>query len=103
MSAPPAKTLENVGPSAPPATRAAAPAKRFFAQAGAFQDPDNARRFAEQISAAGISDVKVQAAGSGPRTVHRVRVGPLASVAAYDAVVERLRAAGFGAVILAFD
>ena len=90
-------------PRRPPATRAATPARRFYAQAGAFQDPDNARRLAGQISAAGILDVSVQAASSGPSTVHRVRVGPFASVAAYDAVVERLRAAGFGAVILTFD
>jgi len=95
--------VQSVGPSSQPATHAVTPAKQFYAQAGAFQEASNARRLAERIAAAGFTDVTVLAVRSGARTVHRVRVGPFASVISYDSVVERLRAAGFGPVILAFD
>ena len=95
--------VQSVGPSSQPATHVVTPARQFYAQVGAFREADNARRLAERIVAAGFADVTVLAVRSGARTVHRVRVGPFASVISYDSVVERLRAGGFGPVILAFD
>ena len=94
--------VQSVGPSSQPATHVVTPARQFYAQVGAFREADNARRLAERIVAAGFADVTVLAVRSGARTVHRVRVGPFASVISYDSVVERLRAGGFGPVILAF-
>ncbi len=95
--------VRSVGPSSSPAAPAPAATRQFYAQAGAFQEADNAQRLAERMAAAGFTDVTVQAARSGARTLHRVRVGPFTSVASYDSIVERLRAAGFAPVVLAFD
>lgn len=95
--------VQSVGPPSRPTNLAAAPARRFYAQAGAFEEPGNARQLADRIAAEGFADVTVVAARSGGRVVHRVRIGPLATVASYDSVVERLRTAGFGPIILTFD
>lgn len=93
--------VQSVGAS--PAPRAATSASGFYAQAGAFAEADNAHQLAQRIAAAGVADVSVLVAKSGARTVHRVRVGPFASIAAYDAVVARLGAAGIAPLVLAFD
>ena len=79
----------------------AAPAQQFYAQAGAFADEANARRLADRLEAAGLADVVVTGARAAGQPLYRVRVGPLDSVAAYDSVVERMRAAGFREVMLA--
>jgi len=95
--------VRSVGPSSP-AARPVAPANgRFFAQAGAFAEEDNARRLARRLAAAGFDNVLVVAARADGRDVHRVRIGPLDSVDAFDAVTSRLRDAGFGPAILALD
>jgi len=94
----------SVGPASSGATSPpAAIARQFYAQAGAFGEETNARRLADRLDAAGLEGVAVVAARTGGRQLYRVRVGPLDSVAAYDAVVERMRAAGFGEVMLALD
>ena len=91
-----------VGPSS--SAPAPAPvARQFYAQAGAFTEEANARRLADRLEAAGLADVVVASARTGGRQLYRVRVGPLDTVAAYDAVVEKLRAAGLGEVMLALD
>jgi len=93
-----------VGPSSPPTVVAAsAGPQRLFAQAGAFADESNARRLAEGLAATGIQGVTVDRGTGGGRTLFRVRIGPLDSVAAYDSVVERMRSAGFTSVMLALD
>jgi rare lipoprotein A len=95
--------VRSVGPSSP-AARPVAPANgRFFAQAGAFTEEDNARRLARRLAEAGFDNVLVVAARADGRNVHRVRIGPLDSVDAFDAVTSRLRDAGFGPAILALD
>ena len=95
--------VRSVGPSSP-APRPVTPAQgRFFAQAGAFAEEDNARRLARRLADAGFDNVLVVAADANGRGVHRVRIGPLDSVDAFDAVVTRLRDGGFGAAILALD
>ena len=92
-----------VGPgiAAPPVL--AAPAARLYAQAGAFAEERNARQLADRLQAAGIGEVSVESTDTSGRDLFRVRVGPLASVSAYDALVERMRAAGFEHVVLALD
>lgn len=69
-------------------------ADRFYAQAGAFAGEDNALRFAARLRAAGIADVNVAEAWVAGRRMFRVRAGPVASVADFDLLIERLRAAG---------
>jgi rare lipoprotein A len=92
-----------VGPGSTAVVASAAPAARLYAQAGAFADERNARQLANRLESAGIGDVSVETGRSSGRDVFRVRVGPLASVAAYDALVERLLRAGFDHVMLALD
>jgi len=96
--------VESVGPASPaPRSAATSSAQRFYAQAGAFADETNARRLADRLAGAGFDNVVVLAANSGGRTVHRVRIGPLTTVAAYDSVVHQMRSAGFGEAMLALD
>jgi rare lipoprotein A len=92
-----------VGPGLPAPPVLAAPAARLYAQAGAFADERNARQLADRLQAAGIMQVMVDTVNASGRDLFRVRVGPLSSVAAYDALVERMRGAGFDHVMLALD
>jgi rare lipoprotein A len=73
----------------------------LYAQVGAFGVEDNALRLRDRLAAAGISQVMVRADVVGGRTLYRVRIGPIDSVAAYDALLERLRAASVTGVTLA--
>ncbi|MGQ0384807.1 MAG: septal ring lytic transglycosylase RlpA family protein [Gammaproteobacteria bacterium] len=77
-----------------PAAAPPAPGARFFAQAGAFADLDNARRLADRLTDAGINGVAVSEARVDGRRLFRVRAGPVGSVAEFDALIERMRAAG---------
>jgi len=89
--------------SAPPPATPAATDRRFFAQAGAFAEEDNARRLAGQLRAAGIGDVAVTETRVDGRRLFRVRAGPVGSVGEFDALVERLRQAGVEFARLALD
>jgi len=77
-----------VAAPAPPA------ASRFFAQAGAFADAGNADRMAARLRSAGIDGVAVSETRVDGRRLFRVRAGPVATVAEFDVLIERLRAAG---------
>lgn len=61
----------------------------YFIQAGAFADPGNAQRLEEQLNVLGPVVIVPVASGSGQ--VYRVRVGPFASAAAAEALLERVR------------
>lgn len=76
------------------AAPAPASADRFFAQAGAFAEEDNAIRLAARLREAGVAGVSVSEVRADGRRLFRVRTGPVASVAEFDALIERLRAAG---------
>jgi rare lipoprotein A len=77
-------------------TAAPAPpsADRFYAQAGAFAEEDNALGLAARLRAAGVAGVSVSEARVDGRQLFRVRAGPVASVAEFDLLIEQLRAAG---------
>ncbi|MGH8130008.1 MAG: septal ring lytic transglycosylase RlpA family protein [Steroidobacteraceae bacterium] len=85
------------GDSAPAPPQATA----YFAQAGAFSGRENAESLAGRLRSAGIADVIVSEALIDGRQTFRVRVGPVASLADFDALIERLRAAGADAARLA--
>ncbi len=89
----------------PPSPRAltAQAAARIYLQLGAFSDRANAERVAAAARRDGIENVDVQAADVDGRTVHRVRVGPLADVAAADALTPRIEKLGFGAPRVAIE
>ena len=73
----------------------------LYAQVGAFGVEENALALERRLHEAGIREVvllKVKAAG---RPLWRVRVGPIASVEQYDAIVEQLERVGIREVSLA--
>ena len=75
----------------------------IFAQAGAFALKDNAERLRTRLLGEGIGNVLVSNDASSGRTLFRVRIGPIASVAEFDGLVARVRALGLGALRLAVD
>lgn len=82
---------------------AAAPAGGLYLQAGAFADSANARRQVERLRSAGIENVFLLPTTSGGRTLHRVRIGPIDSVAGFDALSARLARIGITDARLAPD
>jgi rare lipoprotein A len=93
---PPAPSL---APPSPAVTVVNAPAAQvadsavMFIQAGVFADHENARRRVEALLAAGIELASLDEL-SGQRTLHRVRVGPFATVEEFDRNMQRLRELG---------
>ena len=73
-----------------PTTNQVARAPRIFLQAGAFNSSFNAERLRSRLENGLSRSVRIAASG----TVHRVQVGPLASVEVADRVAAEL--AGFG-------
>src|SRR5688572_11718985 len=65
----------------------------MFIQAGVFADHENARRRVEVLLAAGIELASLEDV-AGVRTLHRVRVGPFASVEEFDLYLRRVRELG---------
>ena len=62
------------------------PMQQVFAQVGAFSDAVNANRLVDKLRAGGRRNVFVLSEPVGLGQLHRVRIGPLADVAAYDDV-----------------
>jgi peptidoglycan lytic transglycosylase len=87
-------------PPAPAVTVVNAPATRnagiapMFIQAGVFSDHENARRRVESLLAAGVELASLDEMPRSERTLHRVRVGPFASVEEFDLTMKRLRELG---------
>jgi rare lipoprotein A len=86
-------------PSAPPVTVINAPAtsagsQAMFIQAGVFADHENARRRVESLLAAGLELASLEEMQGTQRTLHRVRVGPFATVEEFDLAMKRLRELG---------
>jgi rare lipoprotein A len=85
--APPAPV--DTPPQPPPAAPAA-----LYVQTGAFADPANAERELGRLQAAGLASAFVVAPLEGRSQLYRVRIGPVGSVAEFDALAARL--AGLG-------
>jgi rare lipoprotein A len=78
------------------------PSPALFIQVGAFSAADNAERTAARLRAAGLPGVFTLA----PEAQHglvRVRIGPLATMQQYDALIMRLASLGFPGARLAQD
>jgi rare lipoprotein A len=90
--------------AAPPPTPAPAAAlDTLFIQAGAFADPANSDRLLQKLRAAGIGPAFVRNDQVGGKTMYRVRVGPVPSVAEYDRLVQELKEIGVYDARLAVD
>jgi rare lipoprotein A len=70
------------------------PMQQVFAQVGAFSDQVNAARLVDRLRAGGQRNVFVVSESVGSGQLHRVRIGPLANVAAYDDVQRDLISLG---------
>jgi cell division septation protein DedD len=84
-------------PPDPAAAAGAAPAfagPAYYAQAGAFASRANAELLAERLRGAGIAGVSVVETAVDGRTLFRVRAGPVPGFPEFDALIERMRAAG---------
>jgi peptidoglycan lytic transglycosylase len=73
---------------------AESPPPALYLQAGAFADPGNAGRELERLRAAGIANAFVVPPLDGQSRLYRVRIGPVASVAAYDTLAAQLTGLG---------
>jgi rare lipoprotein A len=96
VSAPP--SAPSTRPPSPPVTVVNAPAavpggEAMFIQAGVFADHENARRRVESLLQAGLELASLDEM-QGQRTLHRVRVGPFATVEEFDRAMTRLRELG---------
>jgi rare lipoprotein A len=93
------RTLTPAAPAVPaPITAAAPPAPHpasalLYVQTGAFADPANAERELARLQAAGLTSAFVIPPPEGSQ-LFRVRIGPVGSVAEFDALAARL--AGLG-------
>jgi rare lipoprotein A len=67
---------------------------KIFVQVGAFGDPDNARRRFSKLRNSGVTKAFVMEDNSRSPALYRVRIGPIASVDQYDALVAHLRHIG---------
>jgi rare lipoprotein A len=90
--------------NAPALTRAEAlPPQTMYMQAGAFADERNARALVERLKSAGVDGAFVQSPPEPGARMFRVRIGPVADAAAFDALAARLGSLGITDVSLATD
>ena len=90
-------------PSPPLPSPVAADAPRIYLQLGAFGERGNAERVAADAKRAGLDRVGIDSVAVAGRTVHRVRIGPLADTAAADALTARVAQLGLGAPRVAIE
>ena len=82
---------------------AAAPPPALYVQAGAFADEHNAQRLAARLRTSGLASAAVLSPLEGRSRLYRVRLGPVASVAEFDALATRLASLGIADARLASD
>lgn len=93
--------------AAPPAgsqpTAPASAAPRIFLQAGAFSDAGNAERLRARLEGNLARAVRVAPAAAAMGRIHRVQIGPLASVEIADQVSEALSTLGIVDPVVIID
>ena len=91
--------------AAAPAPKAKSGARepRIFLQIGAFAERANAERVGEDLRKGKIGAVVIDTRRINDRDIHRVRLGPLASVEAADALTTRVERLGLGTPRVAID
>jgi len=80
-----------------------APPPALYIQAGAFADEQNAQHLVAQLQSAGLASAFVLSPVEGKSRLYRVRLGPVASVADFDQLAQRLRGLGIRDARLAND
>jgi cell division protein FtsN len=64
---------------------------RLYLQVGAFLDDANARRLQQRLQSEAIDNVVLRGGGTSDRTMHQVRIGPIARFDEYRGLVAKLR------------
>ena len=101
-TAEPEKTPAQAAQPAPSTPPEPVKAGGWVVQVGAFGSADAARRMVDELSAAGFETHVAPVTRSG-RTLHRVRVGPVAGRPAADQLAQRLKERGLPAEVVAND
>ncbi len=83
------------------ATKSAAP--RIYLQIGAYAQRANAEHAAMLLERAHLGEVRISAVDTTAHTVHRVRIGPLASVDEADGLSPKIEQLGLGKPRVAID
>jgi len=91
------------GSSPPPVSDSRGSAPRIYLQLGSFGERANAERAMVAANKAGLEHVDIQSVSVAGRTVHRVRIGPLADVDAADTMTLRIEKLGLGAPRVAIE
>jgi cell division septation protein DedD len=106
IAAPPAATNTLCGETVPNTTApsltlrpAQRDPKRFWAQIGAFRDPESAAQLVERLADPGVMIVTLPSPGRPPVPLMWVCVGPFTTQSAVDAKARELTAAGYHALI----
>jgi rare lipoprotein A len=89
-----------VSGSRPTAQRASS---RIYLQLAAFGDRANAERTLAAAKRAGLDQAGIESIAVAGRTVHRVRVGPLADAEAADVLSARIERLGLGVPRVAIE
>ncbi len=72
----------------------AEPVKLLFMQVGAFGDEDNAARLKAQLESDSVNNVAIRYDDRVSPALYRVRIGPIADSAEYDALASRVASLG---------
>ncbi|HNR92058.1 MAG TPA: septal ring lytic transglycosylase RlpA family protein [Dokdonella sp.] len=87
-----------------PAPQPVAPGEpHIYLQLGAFAERANAERIERELRAQRFGNVRIVTIDVDGRTIHRVRLGPLADIDAADTTGKRLERLGFGTPRVAID
>ena len=89
----PAQNTVTAAAVPPPPPPPLAATRGWYVQAGAFAVEDNAVRLVARLKAAGIADVTLRNPGKDG-TLWRVRIGPVADVAGFDQMINKLSTLG---------
>jgi rare lipoprotein A len=101
-AADPVNPVTSASAATPGQTAIPAPTGSFYIQVGAYANPDNANSALRKLRGAGLEHA-FTLAPDAHQPLQRVRIGPIASVQQFDALIERLNALGFPNARLAQD
>ncbi len=100
------RAIDAATPDAVPAPRAAKGRRgepHIYLQLGAFAERANAERLGQEVRRHRLGEVVIESTQVNDREIHRVRLGPLASVEAADALTGRIERLGLGTPRVAID
>jgi len=102
-SAPKPATATRVAHKPPSGTKPGSASPQIFLQAGAFSSSENAERLRNRLQQGLARSVRVTPVSTASGAVHRVQVGPLASVEAADTVTAQMHEFGIRQPLVVID